>query len=117
MREGAEIAAAWNLYDLRPDSSLLAVFIQYMSSTDKRIRSKAAYYVPTDVVTRELISGLQGMIRAEADTLAIISATNKLLECYGVTKESVSEEEFSRLYRGLRSADSDEKEKPSKFLS
>lgn len=87
------------------------VFVQLMSSADKRIRAKAAYYAPSDMPLPELISGLEKMIRMETDTLASINATNKLLECYGVTRDSLKKEEFSHFYRALRSGDSNDKEK------
>jgi len=116
LRDEAKVVAAWNLFRVEPDSSLLSVFIQLMSSADKRIRAKAAYYVPSNMVTSELIDGLEGMIRTETDTLASINATNKLLECYGITRESVEKEEFSRLYRGLRSDESSDKEQIFKQL-
>jgi hypothetical protein len=105
LREDAEIAAAWNLYRAYPDSSLLPIFIRLMSSEDRRIRAKAAYYIPSDISDSGVISALQGMIRTETDMLASINATNKLLECYGITRELVTKEEFSRFYRGLRSDD------------
>lgn len=116
LRDEAKVVAAWNLFRVKPDSSLLSVFIQLMSSADKRIRAKAAYYVPSNMVNSELIEGLEGMIRTETDTLASINATNKLLECYGITRESVEKEEFSRLYRGLRSDESSDKEQTFKQL-
>lgn len=111
LRDEAKVAAAWNLYRVESDSSLVPVFVELMSSPDKRIRAKAAYYVPPDMVNPELISGLEGMVRTETDTLASINATNKLLECYGITRDSVRGEEFSHFYRGLRSDDSNEKER------
>lgn len=48
--------------------------------------------------------------------MASINATNKFLECYGVTRDSVEKEEFSRLYRGLRSDESSDKEQIFKKL-
>jgi len=109
LRDEAQIAAAWNLYGHALDPSLLAVFIDSMSSDNRHIRAKAAYYVPAEFEP-ELISHLQGMIRTETDRMALIHATNKLLECYGITRASVEKEEFSRFYRGLRSEDQDVKE-------
>ena len=116
LRDEAKVAAAWNLFRIQPNSSLLPLFIQLMSSADKRIRAKAAYYVPSNMITPDLIAGLEGMIRTETDTLASINATNKLLECYGITRESVEKEEFSRFYRGLRSDESSDKEQTFKQL-
>ncbi|NVD72201.1 hypothetical protein HUX88_16815 [Duganella sp. BJB1802] len=110
LREDAEIAAAWNLYCLQPDSSLIPVFIRLMSSGDKYNRAHAAFYVPADDFTPELDSALKGMIRTETETLPLVNATNKYLECHGITRESVSKEEFSRLYRGLRSDEAGVKE-------
>jgi hypothetical protein len=109
LREEAEIAAAWNLYWHDLDPSLLTVFIDSMSSNDSNSRAKAAYYVPAEFEP-ELISRLQGMVRTETDRMALIHATNKLLECYGITRESVDKEEFSKYYRGLRSGDQSIKE-------
>jgi hypothetical protein len=97
----AQIAAAWNLYQTQNDSSLLSVFIKFMADPDHRLREKAAYYVPATLLTDELKAGLQGMIRTETEQLARIHAVDKLLKCYGVTKESVGKETFSGLYKGL----------------
>jgi hypothetical protein len=116
LRDEAKIAAAWNLFRSHPDASLIPIFVDLMSSADKRIRAKAAYYVPCGIVVPELISGLQGMIRTETDTLASINATNKILECYGITRDSVGKEEFSRLYRGLRSDELKDKERAFSHL-
>lgn len=117
LRGDAEIAAAWNLYRACPDSALTPIFIRSMSSQDRRIRAKAAYYIPSDLRDSDVISALQGMVRTETDMLASINATNKLLECYGITRESVTKEEFSRLYRGLRSNDVELKERTFKQLN
>ncbi|MFK3737198.1 hypothetical protein [Massilia sp. TN1-12] len=111
LRESAEIAAAWNLYQTQPDQSLLQVFIRSMSSADKYNRANAAFYVPADVLTPELDAALKGMIRTETETLPLVNAINKLLECHGITRESVSKDEFSAFYRGLRSDVSSDKEK------
>lgn len=116
LRDEAKIAAAWNLFRMHPEPLLLSVFVELMSSEDKRIRAKAAYYVPSNMVTSELIHRLEGMIRTETDTLASINATNKLLECYGINRGSVEKEEFSRLYRGLRSDEPNDKEQIFKQL-
>lgn len=110
LRDEAQIAAAWNLYKDSPDVTLLAVFVRQFSNPNAELRGKAAYYVPSNELTPELKSGLQGMIRTETDRLALVHATNKLLECYGITRESVDKDEFSRLYRGLRSDDPTVKE-------
>lgn len=109
LREDAEIAAAWQLNRLQPDSSLMPVFIRLMSSSDKYNRANAAFYVPADDFTQELDAALKGMIRAETETLPLVNAVNKYLECYGITRESVSKEEFSHFYRGLRSDDASDK--------
>nr|WP_314545395.1 hypothetical protein [uncultured Massilia sp.] len=111
LRESAEIAAAWNLYHNRPDQSLIQVFVRSMSSADKYNRANAAFYVPADVLTPELDAALKGMIRTETETLPLVSAINKLLECHGITRESVSKDEFSAFYRGLRSDALSDKEK------
>lgn len=111
LRESAEIAAAWNLYRNQPDQSLLQVFIRSMSSADKYNRANAAFYVPADVLTPELDAALKGMIRTETETLPLVNAINKLFECHGVTRESVSKDEFSAFYGGLRSDALSDKEK------
>jgi hypothetical protein len=111
LRESAEIAAAWNLYQIKPDTSLLPVFIRSMSSTDKYNRANAAFYVPADALTLELDTALKGMIRTEVETLPLVNAINKLLKCHGITRESVSKDDFSAFYRGLRSDALTDKEK------
>lgn len=110
LRGDAEIAAAWDLHQIAPDATLLPVFIRLMLSTDKYNRANAAFYVPADVLTPELDAALKGMIRIETDTLPLVNAINKLLACYGITRESVSKEEFSRFYRSLRSDEPTDKE-------
>jgi hypothetical protein len=116
LREDAELAAAWNLSRLEPDPTLLGIFIKLMSSSDEEIRAKAAYFVPSDEVTPDLISALKGMIRTETDDLAAINATNKFLQCYGITRDSVEKKQFSQLYRGLRSENSAEVERTFRQL-
>lgn len=116
LRESAEIAAAWNLFRTQPDASLVEVFIKLMSSGDKRVRANAAYYVPAGIVTPDLICALKGMVRTETHTLAAINAANKLLECYGITRDSVDKEQFSRFYRGLRNDDPAEVERTIRQL-
>lgn len=106
----AQIAAAWNLQQNRSDRDLLPVFIKHISSPERRLREKAAYYVPA-VFSDELKTALQGMIRTETDQLARIHAVNKLLECYGVTKAAVGEGTYRSIYRGLHSEDLMEKER------
>jgi hypothetical protein len=101
----AKILAAWNLYNIQHDDSLLSVFIHFMASPDRRLREKAAYYVPSDNLTKELKLALQGMIRTETEQLARIHAVDKLLECYGVTEESVGKDQFASFYKGLHSED------------
>ena len=111
LHEDAEISAAWELYQIQPDSSLIPAFTKLMSSADQTNRSNAAFYVPADVLTPELDAALKGMIRTETETLPLVSAINKLLECHGITRESVSKEEFSKFYLGLRSDVLTDKEK------
>lgn len=111
-----QIAAAWNLYKIEKDESLLPIFIHHMSSPDRRLREKAAYYVPADMLTSEVKSGLQGMIRTETEQLARIHAVDKLLESYGITEESVGENRFLSFYRGLHSDDPRTKELTFKQL-
>lgn len=116
LREDAALAAAWNLYRLNPDASLLQIFVQLMSSSDEDVRAKAAYFVPSDNGSAELISTLKSMVRTETDDLAAINATNKLLQCYGITRDSVEKKRFSELYRGLRSEDPGEIERTFRQL-
>jgi hypothetical protein len=116
LREDAEISAAWELYQIQADSSLIPVFIRLMSSANETNRSNAAFYVPADVLTPELDAALKGMIRTETETLPLVNAINKLLECHGITRESVSKEEFSKLYLGLRSDILADKEKTFRHL-
>jgi hypothetical protein len=116
LRDEAEIAAAWNLYRIIPDDALIKIFIRHFSNPVAEIRGKAAYYVPSQHLTEELKFGLRGMIRTETDTLALIHAVTKLLECYGVTRESVPKKEFSRYYIGLCSEEMHMKERTFKEL-
>ena len=116
LREDAEISAAWELYQILPDSSLMPVFIKLMSSANQTSRSNAAFYAPADVFTPELDAALKCMIRTETETLPLVNAINKLLECHGITRESVSKEEFSKFYLGLRSDDLADKEQTFRQL-
>lgn len=111
----AQIAAAWNLWEIEPDDNLLSIFINFMSSPDEKLREKAAYYVPPKF-TNELKLSLQGMIRTETRRLNCVNAVNKLLDCYGVTKESVGEENYLSIYRELRSENLNNKELAFKQL-
>jgi hypothetical protein len=106
----AEVIAAWNVYRVERDRSLLEIFIRAMSSDDKRVRQAAAYYVPADTVTLELLAALKHMIRVETDRLAAIHAVNALLACYDVSKESIGAKPYREIYLGLRAADSTAKE-------
>ena len=110
LREDAEIAATWNLQQIAPDAALLSLFIRLMSSTDKYNRANAAFYVPAGVFTAELDAALKSMIRTETETLPLVNAINKLLDCHGITRESVAKEKFSHLYLGLRSDEARDKE-------
>ena len=112
----AQIAAAWNLYKINKDSKLLSIFINFMSSPDRRLREKSAYYVPADFLTSELKEALKGMIRTETEQLARIHAVDKILECYGVSEESVGRRAFSDLYKGLHSSNLQVKEAAFKRL-
>lgn len=112
----AQIAAAWNLQRILGDSDFLSVFIQHMSSPDRRLREKAAYYVPASL-SGELETALKGMIRTETERLARIHAVNKLLQCNGVTKESVGEDTYRTIYRGLHNEDLAAKEEAFKQLA
>jgi hypothetical protein len=111
----AQIAAAWNLYQLDSNNELLSIFIQHMSSPDGRIRAKAAYYVPA-VFTDELKAGLQGMIRTETEQLARIHAVDKLLACYGVSEDAVGEKKYLGIYRNLHNEDVTVKERAFREL-
>ena len=53
---------------------------------------------------------------ANTETLPLVNATNKLLECYGITEDSLPEAQYLRLYRGLRSDDLKTKEATFKDL-
>lgn len=112
----AEIAAAWNLSCIENDDRLIQVFIRFMTDTDEKLREKAAYYVPAKKLTPELKSCLQGMIRVETEQLARIHAVDKLLECYGVSEESVGKKEYLSIYRDLHSEDLRTKEAAFKQL-
>lgn len=103
LHEDAAVAAAWNLYRSCSDLTVMPVFVELMSSSDEHVRARAAYFVPVDNITPELLSALKDMVRNETSALAAINATNTLLQCYGVTRHSVEKKQFSRLYRGLRS--------------
>lgn len=106
----AQIAAAWNIFQINADPSILPIFIQFMSGPDPRLRGQAAYYVPAALCTNELKSALQGMIRTETVQLARIHAVDKLLKCYGVTKESLGKDKYRSLYLGLHSEEGRAKE-------
>jgi len=116
LNRDAQIAAAWNIYRIKKDCSLLSVFIRFMASEEERLREKAAYYVPADNLTSELKSALQGMIRVETKQLARIHAVDKILECYGVNEESVGKNKYISIYRGLHSEDLRDKEAAFKQL-
>lgn len=99
----AQIAAAWNLWQLAPDDNLLVVFIHFLSSSNAGLREKAAYWIPASTFTKLLKLALQRMIRTETDQLARIHAVDKLLECYGVSEESIGKETYMNIYRNLHS--------------
>ncbi|GJI93740.1 hypothetical protein RugamoR57_04580 [Duganella caerulea] len=101
----AQIAAAWHLWAVQPDDRLLAVFIRFMGSPDQDLREKAAYYAPAIKLTGEYKSALQRMICTETEQLARIHAVDKLLECHGISRESIGKADFSSIYKGLHSAD------------
>lgn len=105
LRGEAQIAAAWNICQIKPDESVLPIFINLIASADPELREKAAYYVPAALFTSELNLALRGMIRTETQKLARIHAVDKLLECYGATKESLGKELYRTLYMGLHSDD------------
>ncbi|NVM75486.1 hypothetical protein FHW83_001266 [Duganella sp. SG902] len=111
----AQIAAAWNLWQIAHDEELLSVFIEFLHSPDEQLREKAAYYVPAEL-TAPLKTALQGMIRTETERLVAVHAVNKLLDCYDVSKESVGEETYLGIYRGLRSQNLEDKEAAFKTL-
>lgn len=112
----AKIAATWNLYKIEKDDGLLPIFIQFMSSSDQRLREKSAYYVPAEVATDELKDALKGMIRTETEQLARIHAVDKILECYRVSEESVGKRAFSDLYKDLHNNNLQVKEAAFKRL-
>lgn len=110
LSEEAQIAAAWNLWHLAPDDHLLFVFIHFLISPNVGLREKAAYWVPASKFTQLLKLALQKMIRTESEQLARIHAVDKLLECYGVSGESIGKEKYMKIYRNLHSDDSIKKE-------
>ena len=103
LNEDAQIAAAWNLWQLAPDDNLLVVFVHFLKSPNAGLREKAAYWVPVSKFTNLLKLALQTMISTETEQLARIHAVDKLLECYGVSAESVSKETYLKIYRNLHS--------------
>jgi hypothetical protein len=115
LNDRAQISAAWNLYRVHPDPNFLKIFTSLMSSPDRRVRARATYYVPAEM-DADLIAALKGVIRTDTDSSTQINASNKLLECFGITRESVSKEQFSRYYRGIRSDDSEVKEATFELL-
>ncbi|GJI93741.1 hypothetical protein RugamoR57_04590 [Duganella caerulea] len=111
----AEISAAWNLYYIENDDSLLSIFVHFLGSPDPRLRAKAAYYVPP-IFSDELISGLQGMIRTETEQLPRIHAVDKLLECSGISEETMDKNLYLRIFRDLHGEDLKKKEAVFKQL-
>jgi len=111
----AQIAAAWNLRRNGSDTDFLPIFIRYMSSPDRHLREKAAYFVPAEF-SDELKTALQAMIRTETEQLPRIHAVDALLECYGVSGESVGDDAYKSIYRGLHSEDLSAKERAFKQL-
>lgn len=116
LTERGKISAAWNLYRLTRDEQLLPIFVDGMRSADSEVRGMAAYYAPPDHLTSEFKAALQGMIRTETDLLPRIHAVNKLLDCYGVSKESVDKAIWSSIYKGLHSDDQSDKERAFNLL-
>jgi hypothetical protein len=112
----AQIAAAWNLCQIKLDEKMLPIFISNMAATDPELRERAAYYVPASLLTSELKSSLKGMVRTETKQLARIHAVDKLLKCYGATKESLGKDRYQCLYRALHSDDVRAKEAAFKQL-
>jgi hypothetical protein len=115
LNKEAQIAAAWNLREVKWDDKLLSIFICHMTSFDHRLRSMAAYYVPP-LSSGELKSALRAMIRVETVLLPLIHAVNKLFECSGVTEDSIGEKRYLQIYRNLRSDDLQLKERAFKEL-
>jgi len=111
----AQIAAAWNLRRNGSDTDFLPIFIRYMSSPDRHLRRKAAYFVPAEF-SYELKAALQAMIRTENEQLPRIHAVDTLLACYGVSEESVGDDMYCCLYLGLHSEDPSAKERAFKRL-
>ncbi|WP_288393640.1 hypothetical protein [uncultured Herbaspirillum sp.] len=105
LNDDAALGAAWELYRHQPDAALIDVFLRLMSSPDRTLRSRAAFYVPADASHAALLEALRDMIRTDTEALPLVNACNKLLECYGITEESLPEAQYLRLYRGLRSDD------------
>lgn len=106
----AQIAAAWNLSKVQDNEGLFQVFAHYMSDSDRKLRAKAAYYVPENMDRDNLKSCLKGMIRTETEQLPRIHAVNKILALYGVSKSSIGEKIYREIYRGLHSDELRDKE-------
>lgn len=103
----AEIAAAWNLYQVSVDQNLIKIFIKYMFNSDKKLREKAVYFLPVIFPTVEIMRSLTGMVLTESEALPLVHATNKLLECHGLVRGKTEQSKFSRYYKGLRSGDAE----------
>jgi len=56
------------------------------------------------------------MIRVETKQLARIHAVDKILECYGVSEESVGKNKYLNIYKGLHSENLKDKEEGFKQL-
>lgn len=106
----AQIAAAWNLSKVQDNEGLFQVFARYMSDPDRKLRAKAAYYVPENMDRDNLKSCLIGMIRTETEQLPRIHAVNKILALYGVSKSSIGEKIYREIYSGLHSDELRDKE-------
>ena len=104
LRPKAEILAAWNIFRLTEDVAMVAYFAKALSNAKADVRGAAAW-APASAPTQALIKGLQGMVRTETAELPMIHAVNKLLECHGVTKETVNAKEYKLYYRVLWSDD------------
>jgi hypothetical protein len=107
----AQLAAAWNLSKIWDDDCLSQVFARFMSDPDYRLRAKAIYYVPDDMLHGNLELCLRGVIRTEVEQLPRVHAVNKILKIYNISKQSIGERNYREIYQGLHSDEPQEVER------
>lgn len=115
LNPGAQVAAAFHLYQAAPDGELIDLFVCLMASPEAKIRRSAACYVPA-IPDERVKSRLKAMVCTETDELTLLHSINKLLGCYDIDTVAVEEELFNRLYLGLRNADLQQKKSTFKEL-